>query len=244
MTDKIDKKSEDLIASDVIISTNTLIKHTGDKLKKELNRIFGLINKDSKPYYVLTDILEPESVCCYVSKKIISGKECRIFSIVLKGNIDLITKLNIFKRGITDRIKFLTLIPSFPEQTSYILSFKTFKSDNSIKFSNIIEYQNKINNFSYTNISKILKACRYKLLLKVISITITHSNVYLNIDLVRILPESFDPLESNDKFHIINQLNHNSYSNISKYNNYEQFVKKEKSSKTDVKTELKKLLNL
>jgi hypothetical protein len=246
MTDikTINNKSEDLLASDVIISNNTLIKHTGNKLNKEINRIFGLVNLKSNPYYVLTDILEPESVYCYALKKIIRDKECIVFSISLKGNNNLITKLNNFKRGITDRIKFLTLIPSFPEQTSYVLTYKTFKSDNSVKFSNIIEYQNKINNFSYKIVSNLLKLCRYKLLLKINSITITHSNVFLNIDLVRILPESLDPLESHDKLHIINELNYKFYSNILKYNNLEQFIKKEKSSKTNVKTELKKILHL
>jgi hypothetical protein len=237
----IDKKSEDLIASKVILSSNTLIKYTQNK---ELNRIFGIANLESHPYYVLTDILEPESVHCYALKKIIADKEYIVYNISLKENVNLITKLNKFKRDITDRIKFLTLIPSFPEQTSYMLTYKTFKSDNSVKFSNIIEYQNRINNFSHKTVSNLLKLCRYKLLLKINSITITHSNVFLNIELVRILPESLDLLEPYDKLHIINELNHKFYSNISKYNNLEQFVKKEKSSKTDVKSELKKVLKL
>ena len=156
----------------------------------------------------------------------------------------LITRLNDFKRGITDRIKYRMMIPQYPEQTSYILTLKTIMLNNHIKFSNIVEFQQLKNNFVFRTVSNILSMCRCKFLLKIDSLTLTHSNVFLNIQLVRIFPESLDSLHVDDKLFILNKLNEVTTKNINRCNELNQFTKKQRSSKDQVRSELKKILSI
>lgn len=156
----------------------------------------------------------------------------------------IITRLNAFKRGITDRIRYRMMIPQYPEQTSYILTLKTIKLNNHVKFSNIIEFQQLKNNFGFRAVSNILATCRCKLLFKVESVTLTHSNVFLDIRLVRIFPESLDSLQASDKLFVLNELNAVTAKNINRYNELNQFTKKQRSSKDQVRSELKKILSI
>lgn len=156
----------------------------------------------------------------------------------------IIDRLNAFKRQITDRIRYLMMIPQYPDQISYILTLNTIKLNNHIKFTNIIEFQQQKNNFGFRAVSNVLTSCRYKLLLKIESITLTHSNVFLNIRLVRIYPESLDTLDINDKLHIIGELNALSAKNINTYINLNKFTRKKVNSKEQVKSELLKILSI
>lgn len=281
MSDQEQKRSENLLADHVAINDDVVLKH----IDKEINRVVHIYNDENKPYYFMTDYLEPGSVRCSAVKKTSpDGKEYTLYNFSLKGdkkiitqhgqddqhnddhpdihpddqkNNDyykeeilhvpsesqkIITRLNIFKRGITDRIRYRMMIPQYPEQTSYILTLKTIKLNNHIKFSNILEFQQLKNNFGFRAVSNILSMCRYKLLFKIESITLTHSNVFLDIRLVRIFPESLDLLEANDKLFVLNELNAMTAKNINRYNELNIFVKKQRSSKDQVRSELKKIL--
>jgi hypothetical protein len=221
-----------MLAQNVIISEKCLAKQN----------TIDIFNIDSKPYYVLTDYLDKESIQCFRSKKVSSsGKSYMACSFSLKGN--LVDKLNEFKKGITNRIKYRTIIPEYEDQKSYILNLKTIKIDDEILFSNIIEFENKKNNFSYSIVSKVLALCKYKLLLKIESLSITHTNVYFNIRLVRIYPESLDTLPDDIHIHIYNNLNSVIIDNINRYEKLIKFDASDahKCSKQHVRDRLKKL---
>ena len=257
-----DKRSEDLMANNVVLSDNVALKHVG----KEINRIVKIQNDENKPYYFLTETLEPRSVRCNAMKKTTKdGKDYTMYSFSLKGDKkpdpvnesdpdkemiessesqNIITRLNVFKRGITDRIRYRMMIPQYPEQKSYILTLKTIKLDDRVKFSNILEYKKLKNNFGFRTVSNILSTCRYKLLFRIESVTLTHSNVFLDTTLVRIFPESLESLESNDKLYILNELNAVTVKNINQYNELNRFTRKQRSSKDQVRLELKKILSI
>lgn len=266
-----ERKNEDLSPDTVVMEDNVILKHIG----KEINRIVKITNKDKKPYYFMTETLEPGSVRCYASKKISAeNKEYTQFCFSLKGNkkkslkdqenndqdddhVDtqkeisntsnsqkVIDRLNEFKMGLTQRVRYRMMVPQYPEQTSYILTLKTIRLDNKIKFSNIIEFQQLKNNFGFRAVSNILMNCRYKLLFKIESITLTHSNVFIDIRLVRIFPETFDSLDMQDKLYIMNELNAITVKNITRYNTLTKFTQKHRSTKDQVRSELKKLLSI
>ena len=93
----------------------------------------------------------------------------------------LIDKLNLYQRGLTNRIRYITMIPVYTDKRSFKLHISTIKLDGKIKYKNIIEYQNKKNNFTYGIVKLILMNCRCRLLLKVRYLLITKDNVILNI---------------------------------------------------------------
>jgi hypothetical protein len=164
-------------------------------------------------------------------------KEC----IEAKNFID---KLNQFKRGLTNRVRYRMMIPqNYPDQTLYYVSAKTIKLNNEIKLKNIIEYQNFKNNFSSRIVSNILRNCKCKLLFRIDSFTVTHTNVYLDICLVRIFPENFDALRANDKTYVLSELNSLTTKNINTYNKLNNIKNVHGKTKQEVQKELMKTLS-
>lgn len=213
-----------MLSHNVIIADNKCILGYKDK---EIKRTYNISTLDSKPYYFLTDYLDKTSI--YSNKQ--NG-------FALRGHI--VSELNEFKRGITNRIKYKTPIPQYEDQKSYILNLKTIKIDDDIKYANIIEYNGKKNNFNFTIVSSILSSCKYKLLLKIESFTITHTNVYFNIRLVRIFPETFDTIDDHKKIYILGQLNTSILNNIYNYEKLNSPIEKSiRVGKQQIKDELK-----
>jgi hypothetical protein len=156
----------------------------------------------------------------------------------------LIDRLNKFQRGLTDRIKYMMMIPDYDNKNSFGLTMNTIKIGNTIKYKNIIEYQNKKNNFCFNVVKQVLMKCRCKLLLKINYLLITETNVILNIRIVRIIPDNLDNLSMSTKINIISEINSLSSRNAEKYNALDTVPKLSHISKNDTKKDLMKLFNL
>ena len=172
---------------------------------------------------------------------------------LIHQSVHINDKLNKFQRGFTDRIRYMMFIPQYNDKKSFGLKIRTIKINNIVKYKNIIEYQNKKNNFSYNVIKQVLMNCCCRLLLKINYIMISNTNVVLNIRLVRILPDNLDRLSQSTKLYIMGELNALSCKNIEKYrkldrsysDDYDQSKMYHRTqSKTDTKNELMKLFNI
>lgn len=291
----VEKINENLDPETIHIHDDVMVRH----IKHKMQRMVQVSNASIKPYYFMTDYLEPGTVRCnIINKKSVSGHPYTKYTFVLRskvyanpihdsddvdkrndieGNLDkenevdqktyptdkemypdvidennyvvdpsaqnLIDRLNGFKRGITNRIKYRMMIPpDYPDQTIYRFGAKVIKLDNITKLNNIIEYRGDKNNFNSTEVSSILRKCKCKFLFKINGIIITHTNVYFDMSLTRIYPESLDPLQGFDRLHMLNVLNHQSNKNINAYLNLNYAKYERPNSKVNVKSELKRLL--
>jgi len=287
------KTSEDLLPANVIINDDVIIKH----VEQQIHRTMLISNSQKKPYYFMTEYIDPGFIYHVVSKRTSgTGQTYNLYNFILKSktrinqkenpqhdtnddinkendnslcqntNVDfhqdqdindndvgqninndvmiLIDRLNCFKRGLTERIKYRTMIPKdYPDQKVYYMSARTIKLDCVTKLKNIIEFQDLKNNFNSKTVSNVLRYCRCKLLLKIDSVTITHTNVFLNICLIRIFPENFDSLRGDTKLYIFKELNFTTTKNINTYNNLNCIVRKRASTKAQVRKELMNLMS-
>ena len=315
-----EKINEVLDPETIHIHDDVSVRH----IKHKIQRIVQVSNASKKPYYFMTDYLEPGTVRCNViNKKTVSGHPYTKYTFALRSKIyakptldkdqenindddqkdnqqngveengveengveenevednevdqktyptdkktypdeqmfpdtieennyvvdpsaqNVIDRLNGFKRGITNRIKYRMMIPpDYPDQTMYQFDTKVIKLNNITKLKNIIEYQGNKNNFNFTEVSSILRKCRCKFLFKINGIIITHTNVYFDMLLTRIYPESIDCLQGSSKLHVMNVLNQQSNKNINTYLNLNYAKHERPNSKVHVKSELKRLL--
>lgn len=278
--------NEDLLADNVIISDDVIMKH----VNQEIHRITDISNMKKKPYYFMTDYFQPGFVKLNTIRKLSSsGQKYTKYNFILRSKINkkhdtnqleeqnletqnneesnayvnldtkennlpeqneecigisnLTTKLNNFKRGITNRVKYRMMIPqNYPDQHVYYLSARTIKLNNIVKLKNIIEYQNRKNNFDSRIISHILQTCKCKLLLKIDSFTVTHTNVYLNICLIRIFPENLDGLRADNEIYVFNELEQLTTKNINMYNNLNHIQINHRKNKKQVQINIMKAL--
>jgi hypothetical protein len=233
----------------------------------ELRRTVPIKNKEGKNYYVMTEYLEPDSVVCRSTmrkslnnrdylhytfslrrqkqneNKIIKDDSTDISEKLIKDNVQkLFENLNAFKRGLTNRIKYLMKIPEYSDDLSVSMTARTIKIKNTLLFNNIIEYNGLKNNFGFGHLKQIIKFCKNKLLIRIDGLEITAKNVYLNITLFRVYPESIDVLDSTTKLALLETLNTESVKNMEKYNDFNHIVKGRSSRKHFVKDELVRLL--
>jgi len=232
------------------------LRHTKDKV----SRLLPITTTDNKGYYVMTDLLEPKSVFCatdevtdgHSKKRFVNSfrlyqhqsKQHDVQDDVQDNSTLLIDKLNKFQRGLTDRIRYMMLIPQYTDKKSFGLRMNTIRLNNIIKYKNIIEYQNKKNNFGFDVVKQVLMGCHCRLLLKINYLSITESNVVLNINVVRIIPEDLDNLSMNTKISIMGELNNVSSSNAEKYQTLDSVPKMTHVSKTTTKNDLMKIFNI
>lgn len=240
-----EKRSEYLDPS--IVDIKDVIVHHEDK---SLRRTFPLKSKDGKPYYVTTDYLEPDSIAGRsLIKNGMSGEKYTKYIVNIKqkcndtDNInELFKNLSTFRRGLTNRLKYLGKIPDYSDDLNISMSVNTIKLDNSIMIRNIIEYKDQKNNFGIGHLNRVLKQCRCKILMRIDSMIITNKNVYLNIFLLRVYPETIDVLDAETKFFVLEQLNKQSIQNMQRYDSLSNIVKHKPSNKHVVRDELVKLL--
>lgn len=154
----------------------------------------------------------------------------------------LIQKINAFKRGLVNRIKYLMKIPDYDDGNTISMSAKTIKLNGSVLLSNIIEYQNMKNNFCFENLKKVFRHCRCKLLLRIDEIIITLKSVYLKINIVRVYPENIDVLDSTTKLTLLECLNTDTIKRMEKYSEMNHINKQRPSTKKEIRDELFKLL--
>ena len=175
-----------------------------------------------------TDLLEKKSVNCY--KK-------NINHYFYFNNKTIVDELNTIKKNIIEKIKHKTNIIEYSEQKSYNLKLKYFNKNNSIMFNNIIEYNNLTNNLNFYTLSNVLSLCKCYLLLNIESVTITNKNVYLNIYLEKVYPESIINLNLFDRLNIMND------KLVLKNNNINiDFSNNKRPTKNEIKEELKRLM--
>jgi hypothetical protein len=251
---KTDKDVKLVLTEDLDPNTVTIHNIIIRNDSKDLKRILPIKNKNDKKYYVITETLEPQSV---LGKSVFRTKSDTkyiqyIFSLKypeVNSQIDTMTnshalleKLNKFKRGITNRMKYLMKIPEFSDKSNISMLAKTIYLNDSIILSNIIEYKGMRNNFSFGHLKQILKVCRYKLLIRIDGLDISDKDVYLQATLVRVYPENIDALDSMTKITMLESLNTSSMKNMQRYSELNHIEKNKRTSKKNVKSELTKLL--
>jgi hypothetical protein len=157
---------------------------------------------------------------------------------------NIINKLNSFKRGLIDRVKFLMQVPKdVNNQSMYYMNVNMIKIGNDKKLRNIVEYNNITNNLSVGSMINILKYCRCKLLFQINSLDILQKGVYLNIRLVRVYPENLDTIPDNKKIFVLRELSTSNIRSIVNIDTPAIFMAKTKAaSKYQVRDELKKIL--
>jgi hypothetical protein len=153
-------------------------------------------------------------------------------------------KLGAFQRGMTDRIKYMMMIPSYADKKTFALGLNTIKINNTILYRNIIEFQNKKNNFSYSTVKSVLANCKYRLLLKVVGLLVTSTNVLLSIRLVRIYLDNLDPLPPGIKLNILSELNTHESHNLQRYNELNIIQMQYTTTKKQTKDDLLKIFHI
>jgi hypothetical protein len=259
-------KSESLDPRDCTLHDLT-VHHIG----KNLIRIIPITTQDHKNYYFMTDSMEPNSLSCAIPKNgyrtinFILRKKQQInkqdteVNIGIHQTIDpandpanpsniqvdtLIDRFNVFLKGLTDRVKFLMMIPQYQDKTVYYPKVNTIRIEGSTKLKNIIEYLGKKTNFHHRDVNRILLHCRCKFLFHIMSISITVNNVHLNTKIVRIYPENFDTLNLHDRVHTMNEINRVTIKNNALFNDLDNITEKRTASKRSVRDELKQLVSL
>jgi hypothetical protein len=154
----------------------------------------------------------------------------------------LIDKFNIFKRGITNRIKYIMKIPNYEDSNVYYSKTEIIYVDKTKKLKNIIEYDDIINNLHCDDVNTILSKCRCKFLFHISSIKISDTDVMLGLKLVRIYPETLDILNIIEKTYILNQIKGANFNASEFYNGLDIHTKTKQKSKKIVVDELKRLI--
>ncbi|VBB18354.1 hypothetical protein YASMINEVIRUS_817 [Yasminevirus sp. GU-2018] len=157
---------------------------------------------------------------------------------------ELIEKLNTFMEGLTERIKYMMMIPETEKKKSFQLTINTIKLDKTIKYRNIIGLNEKKDNVDLACLRDVLRLCRYRLLLKINYLLVTQKTVLLNMRLVRVLPESLDPLPTTTKLNILSEFNKSLAKSVDKYNELANVVDTSHVSKQQAKDDIKKLLRI
>lgn len=199
-------------------------------------------------YYIMTELLQANSIQCY-TKEITakSGNKftSNVFRLIGTNNStnaeQLVNNLNTFIKGVAERLKYMMKIPQYKEKTSFYFTVNTIKINNCIKYRNIVEIDNNKNNLELAELKEILTKCNYKLLIKINYLLITATSVILNARIVRVIPESLDPLFGMTKINVLNEFNKKSKNNVNKYNEIICSADTTCLSKKQVNNELKKL---
>jgi hypothetical protein len=260
--DNSNKQNETLIALDVMMH-DVIFKTVGSNV----HRIIPLSNNENKNYYFMTDFFDPGYVRCNIKTShicdIFTGQKYNVnFTLNDKSyddrkketddnnNNDIITqtrntinRLNSFKKGLIDRIKFLMQVPeNLSDQSMYYMNVNMIKIGNDKKLRNIIEYNDVINNMSVSSMITILKYCRCKLLFQINSLDLLQKGAYLNIRLVRVYPEIIDLIPDDKKMYVLSELSSSNIRSIVHNNTMHSIAKTNPVSKYCVRDELKRLL--
>ena len=227
----------DLKASNITFGNDYTIHNNG-----KLTHIVPIKKINNISMYFTTPELSQHDLLCIHYKKPYDVYRAKIVTDSLNrvnNNSEiLINQLNKFKDDIVNKLKYITKLPNYENQIDY--SFKINKNNTTIP--NILQYNNKSINISYNILKNIIKHTKYKLLIHIQSLSITHNNVYLNLRISRIIIDSFDSLNTSDKVYINNIINSNSINNNNKIIELNRvYIKNYKSIKS-IKHDLYKLL--
>lgn len=227
----------ELKINDIILGNEYTIHNNG-----KLVRIVPIHTNENKSFYFTTSELTNCDLLCKYYKHPYEDYRFVIINNSMNNNnntcISLVNQLNIFKNDIINKLKYIIKIPTNNEQKEYSLKVNRKKHI----INNILQYNNKSVNLPFDIVKNIIKYTKYKLLIHIISLNITHNNIYLNLRISRIIPNSIDNLHTNDKIFIYNIINSNllnNYQNIVELNNV--YVNNYKSKNT-IKNELYNLL--
>lgn len=235
--------SQNLDPSNVVIH-DVELRHVGDRVQ----RFIRLTAKNDKAYYVMTDYLNPRSSVRFALTKkdpdtgLNTKNSCYLRSD--SGNPEnIVDKMNNFVRGILERIRYIMKIPEFVDKHSYTLILPSIKINNSVKYRNIIEFQDKKNNFSPLYVARVINSCRCKFLFKIEGLIFVDDKVMLDIKLIRIFPLSLDPLNTDHRLNVIRELNRSTSQTIESFNNLMYSTDVTGISKKQAKDEIKNILN-
>lgn len=140
-------------------------------------------------YNLTTEYIEPKFMKFIVNHK----NKYSIYKIIITEP-DITKQLNELKTSIIKRIRYMTMLPVTDtgtfvyDQDKYYINVKMV---NKIMFKNIIEHNDELHDVDYKNMLYILES-KSKLVLKINSLVISSKNVYLDISLVKIIPETLN----------------------------------------------------
>jgi hypothetical protein len=149
-----------------------------------------------------------------------------------------IEQLNDFTNNMVNRLKYMINIPKYTEQKKFSIGI----NNKDIIIPQILQINNKILDLKINIFKNIINNTQYKIILRLKSICITDNNVYLNLHLVRIIPDSIDNLNISTQLYIHNNLNSQTYRNFENLRSLNNIVEKKYKTKQTIKDELYKLL--
>jgi hypothetical protein len=235
-------QNENLIADDVVIHDIISTHHA------KLTQIIPISNSINKNYYYKTKLLEPNSVCCRFRDNQQNGIAYKQYYFTfnnIKNSdelLELIQKLNKFKHGITDRMKYMMKIPEYDEHDNnmYNINADMITINKERKFRNILQIKEDKNNIDPYSVMEVLKACKCEFLFHIKSVLVSENIVKLSMRMVRIYPESLDTLNGKTKIVIVRQLNNSFVPNVS-LDDLNNIRTNKMARKQEVKDELKKM---
>ena len=229
----------DLKLSDVTFGNDYNVHNSNNG---KLTHIVPIKTLDNKSMYFTTSELSTNDLICVNYKKPYNVYRVKLiidFLNRINNNSEiLINQLNKFKDDIIGKLKYMVKIHDYKNEPEYSLKINTYNS----MITDIIQYDNKSISIPYHILKNIIKTQKYKLLIHIHSLGITHNNVYLNLRLSRIIIDTLDTLNTSDKIYIYNNINSNSISNIKKFLELNKIYVKTYKSKKTIKNELYKLL--
>jgi hypothetical protein len=149
-----------------------------------------------------------------------------------------IEQLNDFTNNMVNRLKYMINIPKYTEQKKFSIGI----NNKDIIIPQILQINNKILDLKINIFKNIINNTQYKIILRLKSICITDNNVYLNLHLFRIIPDSIDNLNISTQLYIHNNLNSQTYRNFENLRSLNNIVEKKYKTKQTIKDELYKLL--
>jgi hypothetical protein len=229
----------DLKLSDVTFGNDYNVHNSNNG---KLTHIVPIKTLDNKYMYFTTSEISTNDLICVNYKKPYNVYRIKlVIDLLNRINTNseiLINQLNQFKDDIVSKLKYMIRIPEYKNQLEYSLKVNTYNN----MITDIIQYNNKSISIPYHILKNIIKTQKYKLLVHIQSIGITHDNVYLNLRMSRIIIDTLDTLNTSDKIYIYNTINSNSISNIKKLLELNKIYVKTYKSKKTIKNELYKLL--
>jgi hypothetical protein len=255
---------------------NPLTVKIGDaQTEQKLNKtaqFVPFLAQDSSGYYVMTDILEPNSIRSASKKftlengKTIYRVDFWLGSTLYQNNIDndeicnndvcndnekthlinvnnnVIASLNEFTMGVTKRLKHIMHIPQIQEKKSININIDVIKLGNQHMYRNIIEYDGTKNNISQKSLVDVIKHCSYKALIKIDGLCVTNTTAYLKIRLVRLYPMSIDTLDPVAKDGFLRELNVRTVDNVEKYSILTSIATSERLTKNEAKKKIMSII--
>lgn len=206
------------------------IKYKNGKLSRNIT----ILNEEKNNYYI-TGTIKTNKIS--FDEKEFAQLCIRTTNESSDDTNDIINKLNEFKKGLTNRLKYLMKIPTYKDSKYYLM-----RINNNGKgiLTNILLWENKILDLPSHMLVDILSDNR--LLIHIMSLTITDDSVYLNLRLSRVILESIHSLNSNDRFKLLKNINFQSTENLNQLKNLEDVnVNKKFTSKNQLKDQLKKI---